>query len=115
MHIGIDLDNTVIDYDRVFGPSHPGSSTVAPEESAVEWVWFGAVTSDTFTVSAKLDDDATSARLFAGQTAEFVEATISDAVRPALLHWWMAVAVGEGDVVKAPRSCRSLPVTSFAG
>ncbi len=71
-------------YDRVFGPSHPGSSTVAAQGAAVEWVWSGAVTSQTFTVSAKLDEHATSARLAVGLTAEAVGLTTGEVVRPDL-------------------------------
>ena len=50
-------------YDTLFGPTHPSSVAAALPESALDWIWSGAVTHSSFSVTAKLDDEATSVRL----------------------------------------------------
>jgi phosphodiesterase/alkaline phosphatase D-like protein len=45
-------------YARMYGPTHPESSTVALPIDQVGWVWSGAVTETSFRVNARVDTDA---------------------------------------------------------
>ncbi len=44
-------------FDRIYGPTHPGSRTKAISGSITRWVWSGAVTESTALVTARLHDD----------------------------------------------------------
>jgi hypothetical protein len=50
-------------YDRHFGPTHPESSAAAIAVDDVEWVWSGGLGPDRITVVARVEGDATTARL----------------------------------------------------
>ncbi|MDH3753440.1 MAG: hypothetical protein OEU32_06160, partial [Acidimicrobiia bacterium] len=67
-------------YDSVFGPTHPGSTTVALPDSALDWIWSGAVSDTSFSVVAKLDDEAESIRLAVSEDALFVDPTFGPQV-----------------------------------
>ena len=44
-------------HERELGPAHPESPLAAPATWRVEWAWAGAVTSDGFTVKARINAD----------------------------------------------------------
>jgi len=67
-------------YDDIFGPTHPGSTTAELDESALDWIWSGAVTQDSFSVTAKLDDRADSIRLAISEQSDFNEVRLGDLV-----------------------------------
>jgi len=58
-------------YGAVFGPSHPSSETAALPRSALDWIWSGAVTDNSFSVTAKLDDEADTVRLLIATSDTF--------------------------------------------
>jgi phosphodiesterase/alkaline phosphatase D-like protein len=49
-------------FDFFYGPAHPQSEVQALPPSAVEWVWSGAVTEESATVKASLDQNSDSTR-----------------------------------------------------
>ncbi|MFQ5556976.1 MAG: alkaline phosphatase D family protein [Acidimicrobiales bacterium] len=69
-------------YGRLFGPTHPPSGAVVLPESAVQWVWSGAVTQSSFSVAAKIDDedDAGSVLLVIDRSAGFADPRRGDPV-----------------------------------
>ena len=67
-------------YDGLFGPSHPESEIEALPESPLDWVWSGAVTSTSFEVVAKVDDDADRVRLGVSARVDMIDAVFSSAV-----------------------------------
>ncbi len=63
-------------YDDLFGPTHPTSSASALPESELDWIWSGAVSQDSFSVTARLDDDdAESVRLMVASLGDFSDGT----------------------------------------
>ena len=44
-------------FDRVYGPTHPGSNATEVRGSVTRWVWSGGVTPRTAVVTTRLDDD----------------------------------------------------------
>ena len=44
-------------FDRIYGPTHPESTTAAVVASSTRWVWSGAVTSSSAAVTTRLVDD----------------------------------------------------------
>jgi len=62
-------------YDSLFGPTHPSSVATALPESALDWIWSGAVTESSFSVRAKLDDEATSVRLVVTSSDDLADGT----------------------------------------
>ncbi len=59
-------------YEQQFGPTHPGSDTEAPPDSALRWVWSGGVTTTRAEVRARtVSDDVESLRLAVSQSADF--------------------------------------------
>jgi phosphodiesterase/alkaline phosphatase D-like protein len=69
-------------YDDLYGPSHPISATASLPPSALEWVWAGGVTTTSAVVVAKLDVDASGARLLVGERDDLADAVRQGVVRP---------------------------------
>ena len=44
-------------FDRLYGPTHPASTTPAVEGSSTRWLWSGAVTPHSATVTTRLSED----------------------------------------------------------
>lgn len=78
-------------YQELFGPFHPSSTTEAPSTDAVDWIWSGAVTTDSAVVSAKLSDDAGEARV-----------AISESASLARPRYGSRVPVGDDRTVRMP-------------
>jgi MFS family permease/membrane-associated phospholipid phosphatase len=63
-------------HSRAFGPAHPESSLAAPPTWRVRWAWSGNLTSDSVTVNARLNSDAT-ARLLVARRRDLAGAVAS--------------------------------------
>ena len=62
-------------YDYYFGPAHPSSSLQALPVDQVEWAWAGALSTDSFTVTARLVNARDRVRLAVGTNAELTDAS----------------------------------------
>lgn len=67
-------------YSDFWGPTHPTSPTPAIEDSLVDWMWAGGVTTTSVTVVARTADDAGAVRLAVGPEADLDVAVHSDPV-----------------------------------
>jgi hypothetical protein len=57
-------------YSYYFGPTHPESPLEALPVEQVEWLWAGAVTTDGFTVNARLSEDSETVRLAVSESED---------------------------------------------
>ncbi len=100
-------------YAHGYGAAHPGSTTVAPPESAVTWMWSGGVTTDAAVVVAYVPDAAlvelevTSAvdpsdqrRVTSSSGGPFYRFELTG-LDPGTGYRYEAVADGEADVQRA--------------
>jgi hypothetical protein len=105
-------------YDSLFGPSHPSSDTPALAASAVEWVWSGAITVDSATVVAKVDDDAIAVHLLVSEHEDLADPVLTPdtgpdpegvvrlpiaGLHPATQYHYAVVVDGAPDTVRAGR------------
>ena len=65
-------------HDNAFGAAHPQSQRVALPVDRVEWMWSGAVASDSVKVNAKLVEGTRSARLVVSESEDLTEAFYSE-------------------------------------
>jgi hypothetical protein len=56
-------------YSATFGPTHPASTAPAPSREIVDWMWAGAVTDESMTVTARTRQPAERARLLVAPAA----------------------------------------------
>ena len=56
-------------HDSLFGPTHPSSTAAAVPVDRVEWLWAGALSSESVTVTARVEKGSSSARLVARPAA----------------------------------------------
>lgn len=77
-------------YDNYLGPAHPQSSIEALPDSPVRWVWSGAVQPTTFSVTARLREEAASVRLVVSddngvEVARSAPSSVDDSREPVTL------------------------------
>ena len=70
-------------HEASFGPAHPQSELQAQRFEDVEWAWSGGVTSTGFVVNARIDPEATTARL-AVSTSPSLSSPVYSAPIPVL-------------------------------
>lgn len=68
-------------HDSLFGPTHPSSSAAAVAVDRVEWLWTGALSSESVTVTARVEKGSSSARLVA-QPATGGEEIVAEGTGP---------------------------------
>ena len=83
-------------YDGLFGPSHPESEIAALDESPLDWVWSGAVTTTSFEVVAKVDEPAERVRLGVSERSDMTGAVFSEAVERGD-HGLVRLVIGDLD------------------
>jgi hypothetical protein len=109
-------------YDRLFGPLHPRSATLALAVDAVAWSWSGGVTSRSAVVVAKIDGTADEVRLVvtaadggvvrSGPVAPGDDDVVRldvDGLRPGTDHRYAVEVDGELDTSRGAGTFRTVP------
>lgn len=110
-------------YDRLFGPAHPVSPTLALPVDRVVWAWSGGVTGRSAVVVAELVPDTSSARLVAepvdgGPAVRSAAVTPSardvvrlpvDGLEPGTDYRWTVEVDGRADTERGAGRLRTMP------